>query len=165
MVRWWCLAHPAWVFGISTVPWGCDDHPTKEGWTASYTEQFGPNYAEKRRWMGPGGRLCRFDNTLQDGDNVGAAEAANSRHHQHPMPDLAIPPRCLPLAIQQRKKKTIQAGLFHRLMAATNTFDHGVHGLLIVIRKTECKQTMCDFSKNSLSKVLQNFLSIFKVKF
>ncbi len=29
--------------------------------------------------------------------------------------------------------------------------------------ETECKQTMCDFSKNSLSKVLQNFLSIFKM--
>ncbi len=39
---------------------------------------------------------------------------------QHPMPDFAIPPG-LPLATQQWKKKTIQAGLLQRLMAATNT--------------------------------------------
>ncbi len=39
---------------------------------------------------------------------------------QHVMPGLAIP-SCLPLATQQRKKKTIQADLLQRLMAATNT--------------------------------------------
>ncbi len=79
-----------------------------------------PNYAEKRGWMGPGGRLCCFDNAPQDGDSVGAAEAANSRHH----PVLNAGPRhptCLLLETQQRKKKTIQAGQLQSLMAATNT--------------------------------------------
>ncbi len=78
--------------GISTVQEGCDDHPTKEGWAASYTEQFSPNDAEKHRWMGPGGRLCRFDNAPQDGDSAGVAEVANSRRHQLPTLDLVIPP-------------------------------------------------------------------------
>ncbi len=26
-----------------------DDHPIKDGWTVSYTGQFGPDYADKRR--------------------------------------------------------------------------------------------------------------------
>ncbi len=83
-VRWWCLAHPVWVSSISTVPGGSDDHPTRDGWTVSYTGQFDPDYAEKRRWMGPGGRLCRFDNAQQDADCVRAADAANSRRHPAP---------------------------------------------------------------------------------
>ncbi len=41
---------------------------------------------------------------------------------QHPMPDLAAPPpRCLPLVTQQQKKKTIQACLPQRHLAAINT--------------------------------------------
>ncbi len=94
--------------------------PYKKGWTASYTGQFGPNYTEEQGWMGPGGCLCRFDSASRNGDSAGVAEVANS--HRHPAPDAGPHPLpCLPLATQQWKKKTIQAGLLHRLMAATNT--------------------------------------------
>ncbi len=53
---------PVWVFGIFTVPGRRDDQPTKDGRTASYTGQFGPDYAEKSRRMGPGGRFYCSDN-------------------------------------------------------------------------------------------------------
>ncbi len=93
--------------GISTVLGGHNDRPTG---------QFGPDYAEKRRRIGPGGRFCHSNNTLQDEDSAGAAEAAHSCCHPafHPMLDLVIL-LCLPLATQQwkRKKKT-QAGLTRR---------------------------------------------------
>ncbi len=59
--------------------------------------QFGPNFAEKRRWMGPVGHLCHIDNALQDGDSAGAVEAANSHRHlapharpRHPLTMFAI---------------------------------------------------------------------------
>ncbi len=54
---------------------------------------FGLDYAEKHRRMGPGGHFCRSDNAPQDGDSVGVAGAAHSRHHpassagpRHPSP-------------------------------------------------------------------------------
>ncbi len=53
---------------------GRDDHSSSKNVNILfYTGQFGPNYAEKCRWMGPDGCLCRFDNALQDEDNVGVA--------------------------------------------------------------------------------------------
>ncbi len=78
--------------GISTVLGGGDDHPTKDGLTASYAGHFGPNYAEKCRRMGPGGRFCRSDNAPQDGDSVGAAGAAHSHRHQAPNAGPCNPP-------------------------------------------------------------------------
>ncbi len=68
------------VSGILTVPGGGDDCCRKDGRTASYAGQFGPDYAEKGRRMGPGGCFCRSDNAPQDGDSAGAAGAAHSRH-------------------------------------------------------------------------------------
>ncbi len=53
----------------------------KMGEQSLYIGQCGPDYAEMRRWMGPGGHLCLFDNAPQDGDSAGAAEAAHSCHH------------------------------------------------------------------------------------
>ncbi len=100
-----------------TVPGGGDDRPRKDGWTASYTGQFGPDYAEKRRRMGPGGRFCRSNNALQDGDSTGAAEAAHSRCHPAPNARPRHPP-FLSSATQQRKQKTIQTGLLRRHPAA-----------------------------------------------
>ncbi len=47
---------------------------------------FGPDYAEKRRRMGPGGRFCHSDNAPQDGDSAGAAGVAHSRR-RHPAPN------------------------------------------------------------------------------
>ncbi len=76
--------------GISTVSGGRNDRPTRDGRTASYTGQFGPNYVEKRRRMGPSGRFCRFDNVPQDGDSAGVAEAPIAAAIQHPMPDLHL---------------------------------------------------------------------------
>ncbi len=70
--------------GTLTVPGGGDDHPRKDGRTASYTRQFGPDYAEKRRRMGPGGHFCHSDNAPQDGDSAEAAGVAHSRRHQAP---------------------------------------------------------------------------------
>ncbi len=52
----------------------------------------GPDYAEKRRRKGPGGRFCRSDNAPQDGDSAGAQGRPIAAATQHPMPDLAIPP-------------------------------------------------------------------------
>ncbi len=60
----------------------------------SHTAQFGTNYAEKRRWMGPGGRLCPFDNAPQNGIGVGVTEAADSRRHPAPNARPYYPP-CL----------------------------------------------------------------------
>ncbi len=65
--------------------------------------RFGPDYAEKRRRMGLGGRFCRSDNAPQDGDNAGVAGAAHSRRH----PALNAGPRHPPVfavATQQRKQ-------------------------------------------------------------
>ncbi len=73
-----------WVSGISIVPGGCVDHPTRDGWTGSYTGQFGPDHAEKHRQMGLDGHFCHSDNAPQDGDSLGAAEAAHSRRHPAP---------------------------------------------------------------------------------
>ncbi len=42
--------------------------------------------------MGPGGRFCRSDNALQDGDSVGSAGAAHSRHHPAPNAGPCHPP-------------------------------------------------------------------------
>ncbi len=73
------------------------DRPRKDGRTASYAGQFGPDYAEKRKTMGPGGRFCHSDNAPQDGDNAGVAGAAHSRRHpapnarpRHPPPIFAV---------------------------------------------------------------------------
>ncbi len=44
---------------------------------------FGPDYAEKRKRMGPGGHFCRSDNAPQDGDSAGAAHS----HRRHPAPN------------------------------------------------------------------------------
>ncbi len=49
---------------------------------------FGPNYAEERRRMGPGGCFCRSDNALQDEDSAGAA-----RSRRHPAPNARPGPR------------------------------------------------------------------------
>ncbi len=86
--RWWRLANPVRVSSISTVPGG-DDRPAKDERTASYAGQFGPNYAEKHRRMGPGGCLCCSDNAPQDGDSVGAV---HSRGHPAPNAGLCYPP-------------------------------------------------------------------------
>ncbi len=51
-----------------------------------------PDYTEKRRRMGPGGRFCRSDNAPQDGDSVGAAGVAHSRHHPAPNAGPRHPP-------------------------------------------------------------------------
>ncbi len=69
--------------------------------------------------MGPGDRLCRFDNAPKDGDSVEVAEVAHS--HRHPAPNTGPRHRlpCLPLATQQWKKKTIQDGLLRRQLAAS----------------------------------------------
>ncbi len=56
------------------------------------TQEFGPNYAEKCRWIGPGGHLCRFDNALQDEDTTGVAMAENSHHHPAPNAGTPTPP-------------------------------------------------------------------------
>ncbi len=45
----------------------------------TYYTCHGPDYAEKRRRMAPGGRFCLSDNAPQDGDSAGAAGAAHSR--------------------------------------------------------------------------------------
>ncbi len=65
----------------TTVPGRGDESSRKDGRTASYAGQFGPNYAEKRRRTGPGGRFFRSDNAPQDGDSAGAAGTAHSRRH------------------------------------------------------------------------------------
>ncbi len=53
---------------------------------------FGPDYAEKRRRMGPGGRFCRSNNAPQDGDSAGVAGAAHSRRHPAPNAGPGQPP-------------------------------------------------------------------------
>ncbi len=59
-----------------------------------------------------GGCFCYFNNVPQDGNSAGVAEAA---HSHHPAPNVGPFPPCLPLATQQQKrKKTIQAGLTRR---------------------------------------------------
>ncbi len=106
--------HPVRVSGISTVPGGGNDRPRKDGRTASYAGQFGPDYAEKRIRMGPGSRFCRSDNAPQDGDSAGAAGTAHSRRHPAPNAGPRHPTPFLPSATQQWKQKTIQAGLLRR---------------------------------------------------
>ncbi len=73
-----CLAHPVKVCGTLTVPAGDDDHSAGDGWGVSYTRQSSP-HAEKHWRMGPGGRLCYFDNAPQDGVSAGVTKAANCR--------------------------------------------------------------------------------------
>ncbi len=74
------------------MPGGRNDYPTRDGWTASYTGQLGPDYAEKHRRMGPGDRFCRSDNAPQDGDSAEVAERPIVATTQYPMPDLTFPP-------------------------------------------------------------------------
>ncbi len=85
--------------------------------TASYAGQFGPDYAEKRRRMGPGVRFCRSDNAPQDGDS---AEVAGATHSPPPSTQCRTSPspKFLLSATQQRKQKTILAGLLRRHPAA-----------------------------------------------
>ncbi len=96
------------------------DPPRKDGRTASYAGQFGPDYAEKRRWMGPGDCFCRSDNAPQDGGSAGAAGAAHSRRHPAPNAGPRHLPRFSPSTTQQRKQKTIQAGPLRRHPAANS---------------------------------------------
>ncbi len=68
--------------------------------------------------MEAGGCPCWVDNAPQDGVSAVVAKEPNSR--LQPMVD-SPSPLCLPLATQQWKKKTIQAGLYqHRLQMAIN---------------------------------------------
>ncbi len=115
------LAIPPPVF----VMGGCNDYPTRDGWTASYIRQFGPDYAEKHRRMGPSGR---FDDASQDGDSMGVAEAAHSCRQPAPNAGPRYPPiPCLSLATQQQNRKTIQAGLTRRhLLAAKIPAKHRI---------------------------------------
>ncbi len=53
---------------------------------------FGPDYAEKRRRMGTGGRFCRSDNAPQDGDSAGAAGVGHIRRHPAPNAGPRHPP-------------------------------------------------------------------------
>ncbi len=55
---------------------------------------FGPDYGEKHRRMGPGGRFCRSDNVPQDRDSAGVAGAAHSRGHLSPNAGPRHPPPC-----------------------------------------------------------------------
>ncbi len=104
---WWCLAHPVWVSSIWTILGGSNEHPVRDGWTPSYTGQFGPDHAEKHRRMGPGGCLCHFDNAPQDRDSAGAAKAAFSyRHPALNATSLSPSSLCLPLATLQWKKRS-----------------------------------------------------------
>ncbi len=101
--------------------------------------QFGPNYAEKGRRMGPGGRFCRSDNVPQDGDSVGAAGVAHNRHHPAPNAGPRHPP-FLPSATQQWKQKTIRAGLLRRHPAANLPLDPEI--LIDPKMKRECSRTI-----------------------
>ncbi len=62
-------------------------------WLTLSMWQFGHDYAEKRRRMGPGGRFCCSDNAPQDGDSAGVAGAAHSRCHPAPNVERRHPPR------------------------------------------------------------------------
>ncbi len=123
---WWCLAYPVWASGILTVSGRHDDHPTRDGWTASCTRQFGPNHDKKHRRIGPGG----------------AAFVAWIMHHktelvwerqrrliatitQHPMSDHAIS-SCLPLATREgrrRPSRMVNININSRWPAVTRQMD------------------------------------------
>ncbi len=74
---------------------------------------FGPDYAEKCRRMGAGGRFRRSDNAPQDVDSAGAAEAVHSR--RHPAPNAGprhSPPPFLPSVTQKRSRRRFRPVYF-----------------------------------------------------
>ncbi len=77
--------------------------------------QFGPDYAQKRRQMGPSGCFCRFDNAPQDGDSAGVAEVAHSRHHPAPNArprHLLLPPTFSGMKFSKSSQASIRANFW-----------------------------------------------------
>ncbi len=79
-----------------TLPWNWDnDHCARDGWEVSCTGQSCP---KKHQKTGPCSRLCRFDETLQDGVSERAAKATNCHYHPASHAEPRHPPLCLSLA-------------------------------------------------------------------